>query len=541
MEVMEVSTETTSSERTIDIVVGNEALNLLENKQFCEQWDSLYESCTWATVFQSRQFVTSNYTLTHQKYTPVIVKMEHNGKLTGLLTLAINPPGRKKSKKNSYLVGAGHGEADYHAWLTSREDSTYFVGTSFRKLLKMFPGQYISLRHLNPDVPTDWVEKDPEIGKLCVFQPFNRALVDLDNYQISKRDRKRINRMNRIGQFEEVKDLTVFESIIDDLGAKYDFRQAAMFNQFPFSESPTNRKFLLDLFKRGVIRVTIFRTKDDIIAGIASVHGKERAILGGINFHLPSYSYYSPGYIQFLLLFDHLSKEKNHKYFDLTPGDDPYKMRLASKVETVYKLSVTPDPIFRADKQFKIKLYDWILSKGHNPYTIKLQIDREKYIMKEKGMKTYLTQLIKSKIKKPVIDSYNLSLNGQVPESASLVLKRNNLKDLLDYQFDGTKATRWEFYSDGMRKMEANEECFTWAKDEVLLASVWFKKEKREQTEEEFVLVYDFYFDKEAQGSEKEFFESVLKRLKEEGIENVQVKLGPDDKNLYSLVKSYQH
>ncbi len=536
-----MSTKTTSSERTIDIVVGKDAFALLENKQFCEQWDSLYESCAWATVFQSRQFVTSTYTLTHQKYTPVIVKMEQDGFLTGLLTLAINPPGRSKRKKNCYLVGAGHGEADYHAWLTSREDSTYFVCTSFRKLLKMFPGQHISMRHLTPETPMDWVEADPELGKLCVFQPFNRAVVDLDNYKISKRDRKRINRMKRIGEFEEVKDYEVFESIIDDLGAKYDFRQAAMFNQFPFSESPTNKKFLLDLFKRGLLRVTIFKTEDDIIAGIASVHGKGRAILGGINFHLPSYSYYSPGYIQFLLLFDHLSNEKNHKFFDLTPGDDPYKMRLASKVETVYKMTVTLDPVFRADKRFKIKLYDWILSKGHNPYTIKLHIDKEKYIMKEKGMKKYLSQFVKSKLKKPVFQSYNLSLNGQVPDSAPITLKRNNLKDLLDYQFDGEKATRWEFYSEGMRKMEAGEESFTWAKDEVLLASIWFKKEKNEQTEEEYVLVYDFYFDEEVEGSEQEFFESVLKKLKQDGVENIEVKLGPAEKHLEKMVESFVH
>jgi len=524
MEIIDTPTLPTYTNKAIDLLEGSAVFAALEDKHFCQEWRALYQSCPWATVFQSEEFVSTWYRLFKGSYTPLMVKMEQGEQLIGLLLLAITPDG---GKSKPYIVGAGHGEADYQAWLSLEINSDGFIKEALNLLLKHHPDKYISLRHLTPNVPKMVFRVDEELGKKCVLQPFPRPVVNLDKYKISKRDRKRVNRLKKRGTFQRIEDYQELEAMIDDLGVMYDFRQAAMFNKFPFSGEPLNREFILRLFKEGILEVTVLKIKDDIVSAVASVQGKQRSILGGINLHHPAYASFSPGYVHFLLLFEILSAE-DYKFFDLTPGSDGYKMRLASHVETVHEMTVTNSPLFRLNRKFRIKVYDYLVQKGKNPLMMKLAYSREKYMLKQKGLKKYLFDFLRKKTDKSQAEIFTIDLNRKSLVEKSIDVKVDNKKDLLNYTFTGKGFTRWEFLEESMRRLELGEKVFTWGDSDHLFAAIWCQDLESENTSQPDSLLYDVFFSEQEDKDIGVFMENVLLELKSQGyaLAKVQLKKG---------------
>src|SRR3954462_12467257 len=93
---------------TMELLIGNDVLNLLSDIEFLNSWDELYNSCSWATVYQGKEFVSTWYKIYHNQYLPIVVKETKSGKLSGLLTLARN--------KKGVIVGAGASQAEYQVW-----------------------------------------------------------------------------------------------------------------------------------------------------------------------------------------------------------------------------------------------------------------------------------------------------------------------------------------------------------------------------------------------------------------------------------------
>src|SRR3954453_16474917 len=88
-----------SASSQIEIVTGEKVQSLLSSIEFLNSWDELYNSCSWATVYQGKEFVSTWYKIYHNQYLPIVVKETKSGKLSGLLTLARN--------KKGVIVGAG--------------------------------------------------------------------------------------------------------------------------------------------------------------------------------------------------------------------------------------------------------------------------------------------------------------------------------------------------------------------------------------------------------------------------------------------------
>src|SRR5690554_3069973 len=103
MKLLDTITPTSLS---VQLLTGREVLELLPNAEFHNQWNELYQSCPWATVFQSYEFVSTWFNLFQDQYLPILVKGEMDGELVGLLTLAIRI--NRESKGKLFIVAAGH-------------------------------------------------------------------------------------------------------------------------------------------------------------------------------------------------------------------------------------------------------------------------------------------------------------------------------------------------------------------------------------------------------------------------------------------------
>jgi hypothetical protein len=137
---------------TVEMLIDHEVLSQFSDIDFLNSWDALYNSCSWATVYQSKEFVSTWYKMYHKKYLPIVVKGITEGKLTGLLTLA--------KDKNGLIIGAGASHAEYQVWLSATSDQGTFIKSVLFKVKKQFPGCDIHLGFIPDKAPVEWEKTD---------------------------------------------------------------------------------------------------------------------------------------------------------------------------------------------------------------------------------------------------------------------------------------------------------------------------------------------------------------------------------------------
>lgn len=474
----------------VELLVGSEVFKLLNNKEFQVSWDTLYTSCSWATVFQSREFVTAWYTIYREEYLPILIKAEDNGQLQGLLTVALIIPRTGVSydlrKKRVRIVGAGHFDAEYQTWLADDGDGIEFIKKALSEIREQFPKSDILFRYIPAQVPVEWVKADVQWQRRCVIEPFRRPLMDMSDPDLPKLFRKsefrnKLNRLKKLGElrFEQITDIDTFTAILPELTVQFDFRQGAMFNKNRFRENPLKADFLVALFQQKLLHVTVLRTEQQILAAIVALAGKEWVHLGGINIHSPlNANYYSPGFVNFLMLGQFLSEE-GYAMFDLTPGGDSYKERLATTYDFVYELTVTNNPAYYIKRGLRKLVHDNLIKAGLRPMSVELSVIRKVYLLKAKlrvfkkrGFFHLVIEQLASIGKSKEFTVFQVKPED-FNEDNLIKVQWNSFKDLLDYNQGISHKTRWEFLEDAMRRFEVGEQSFSWAEDGVLLACAW--------------------------------------------------------------------
>ena len=451
------------------MIVGEAVFELLEDKSFLAQWDALYQSCCWATPYQSKEYVRTWYRLYSDKYLPIVVKAQGTDTLEGLLTLAL--PVKKAKGKKQFIVAAGHHDSDYQAWLTPEADGGAFMKGVISKLWKQFPRHELMLKYLPSQIPLDWINSDRFWQHHCALQPFTVPLIDVKTTELSKRDKKRIGRINKLARFERVTDLKTFCSLLNtQLAQLFDFRQGAMFNKNPFRNDPANKQLLLSMFAAGLLHVTVLKAGEEVIASVAATIRKNRAFLGGINCHSPLYSAYSPGYAHFLLLGQQLARE-GFDSFDLTPGYDFYKERMATRHEQVHQLVVTQNRFYFVKRQVRRWFHGRMVRVGIRPLSMELEIRKGFYLLRQRGLAASLSGWVKNHWpkNKPRV----LVAPSVFSPFENVFVKKDSLGDLLEYDQQGGKLTRWEFLETALRRFERGEHCYTWTEGNRLLACIW--------------------------------------------------------------------
>ncbi len=190
--------------------------------------------------------------------------------------------------------------------------------------------------------------------------------------------------------------------------------------------------------------------------------------LAGLITHSPFYSKFSPGLVQLYMLAKKYSFD-NIEAFDLTPGNDPYKDRLATHYDTTYELVVTDNKLFKLKRASRKNLYDWLYKKGIIPQKVKLQVEKNIYLFKNK----YKYFLIPSKNgSKTKVSSEENRLNSNTI-NGHFSFNVNHLEDLLNYKQTNTTLTRWEFLEDALNRYDNGQVSYSISQDNRLLFIAW--------------------------------------------------------------------
>ena len=468
----------------ITMYIGEDAFALLSKQSFLAVWDELYEACSWATIFQSSAFVVCWYQTYRAKYLPIIVKSENGNRLTGLLTMAV-PISDNKQKD---IIGAGKYEAEYQTWLSAIPDDESFIKTALLKIHQQFPDFNIHFRFIPSQAPLKWIT-EPNWKLRCALQSHKRPLMDMSDPDLSKMFRKtefrnKLNRLKRLGEltFERITDKAQFSAILDELIIQYDFRQGAMFNVTQFRDEPLKVDFLMALFEKKLLHITVMKVQGQIFASVIAIAGRDWVHLGGINIHTPfNAKFYSPGFVHFLLLAQQLLKE-GVSVFDLTPGGDAYKERLATTHDQVYELVVTSNFMYWAKRQLRKQYDKMLIQLGKWPMGVDVSRRKKLYLLKARISKARRTGILTTAIGqiKKLVQHPQEKLYVATPESLigkdALPLNKNNLRDMLQFEAEGTRMTRWEFLEDAMRRFEVGQIAYTYCEEGRLLNCVWLNK-----------------------------------------------------------------
>ncbi|OQP51687.1 GNAT family N-acetyltransferase [Niastella populi] len=482
--VIETGTRFNNNSDSFELIKGDAVIALLNNDSgFRQSWDLLFESCPWATVFQSRAFVTAWYQVYHEEHCPLLIIAVEQGQLKGLLPLAFlntNEAEGPAEKQSGRITAAGHYEALYQTWLAAPSDGDAFIKKASTELLKQFPGYYLSLRFLPQGTPMKWITDDRQCRKRSIIQSHTCPLIHLKGtgsekiFQHKKHFKYKLNRLKKLGEvrFETISNLQQFKNSLHEMAVLYDFRQSALFNKSPFSEDPAKKDFLQELFRLQLLHVTELKVDDNIIAAVVAVGGKDRVYLAGINCHSPTHARsFSPGFLHFVLLSQQLAAE-GYSYFDLTPGYDPYKEELANEHENVYELVISNRPSFRIKRRIKKWVHARLVAAGKRPMTIELQWKRYGYLVKQHSPASLIKRMFRVFHKKEKQKSFLLQAFEN--PSTKIPLAHDNIIDLLAYKASKkTGLSKWDFMYDASYRLERGQHCYTWMENGILVCCAW--------------------------------------------------------------------
>ena len=272
---------------SFELITGEAVIALLcTDSGFQKSWDLLFDACPWATVFQSRSFITAWYQGYGNQHCPVLVKHIEKGQLKGILPMAILDTGENEEHsiiKAGRITAAGHYDGLYQTWLAMPSDGDAFIKKALTAVMKQFPAYTITLRFLPPGTPMDWLKNDKKWRRQSIVQTHTRPLIKLRGtdeekiFQRKKHFKHKMNRLKRAGevQFETISNIQDFENSLHEMAILYDFRQSALFNKSPFREDPVKKDFLLELFRLQLLHVTVLKVDDKMVAAIAAVGGKD--------------------------------------------------------------------------------------------------------------------------------------------------------------------------------------------------------------------------------------------------------------------------
>ncbi|WP_143962608.1 GNAT family N-acetyltransferase [Litoribacter populi] len=533
------------------LFIADEVYALLGDDKFLEDWDSLYYSCEWSNAFFSPSFAKCFYEVFEQEYTPIIIAQFENGNLKALLPLNVEA-NAVLEQKTFKVKGVGYHYAEYQGWLAERGLEVSFIKEALALLLKTFPTAEIHLKYLPAKIPVDWVS-EPAWSAKCALQEWGRPLMRMSDPELPKFFKKRsyktkLNRLKRSGklEFKEVTDRNEYADMLPALALQFDFRQGAMFNKKHFQDNPKKTDLMMRLFDAGLLHSTILTLDGEIIASIIAVTGQNWIHLGGINTHSPEHAVHSPGFVHFVLLSEMLSKDEN-MVFDLTPGGDEYKERLATDRDVTYGLIISNSKKAILKGKARVEFDELMLRQGRRPVSVENDVRKELHIWKHRA-KNLTKRGLPKLYDNPKVRLENVyEINKKEDcEQLSFKVKKNHLEDLLLYWSEGNQATRWEALTHFMKSMERGEDVYCVSRNTELMACIWVANGKAIVKSEELSTVfseedhvmYHFYckpqFKKEFSG----FFKAIVQQMPVKG--HIKALLSKDYKFLIENLNCFK-
>ncbi|MDX2031913.1 MAG: GNAT family N-acetyltransferase [Blastocatellia bacterium] len=323
----------------IEIVMGPAAKTLVGDAEFRQQWKTLYDGCSWGSVYQSEEFVLTWYATYKSHYLPVIVTgTTSEGALVGLFTLAIE-------SESGNLVFAGGKQAEYQAWLADARHGDEFIESALDRLSEALPGKALTLLFMLPTVPVQWAESGVRWSDRCHVRSMPRGLLEVGNGDsfkdtLRKKKQSKINRLKRLGNLhlDRIQEPEEVGAVLEELLCYQTLRLRAIYNLPDVQRDPLQREFYTKLarFPR-MIHATALRVNDELASAQIHIYNREQVLLGLIT-HSPFFARYSPGELHILMTAVELAREEV-PVFDLTPGGQ-YKDRYATHHDEVHIITI---------------------------------------------------------------------------------------------------------------------------------------------------------------------------------------------------------
>jgi CelD/BcsL family acetyltransferase involved in cellulose biosynthesis len=314
---------------------GAQAGALLHDQSFADAWQRLHDRCPWATVTQSREFVSIWHEVYEREYELLFVHdRRESGELAGLLPMAVE-------QASGRLVAAGGIYAEYQAWL-AEPGSNDFIQAALARLRETCPRQRLQFVFVPPGTPLEWAE-DAWRAR-CEVRAVKRPLMALgeparlEESLRKKHNRSHLNHLQRHGplQFTRIASGPDLAEVFDEINA-FAMLRLSGFHGEPVAPDPLKKALFARLADAGLVHASVLRAGEAIVS--AQVHFRNRnESLRGMSAFSPVFAQHSPSNLHTLMLGIELSRE-GVPVVDLTPGGE-YKDRFATHEDTAYILTI---------------------------------------------------------------------------------------------------------------------------------------------------------------------------------------------------------
>ncbi|MHA6796867.1 GNAT family N-acetyltransferase [Pseudonocardia bannensis] len=511
----------------IDIVRGAAADVLLDQETFLRQWSDLCRNCPWATPFQGPDFATIWYRAYRRNFEPLLV-LSHgpDGRLQGLLPLAVAVVGADRSGKDDLLVVAGAWQAEYQAWICPPQIGDGFAAAAVDTLHRAMPSAELRFRYLPPGTPTTWLDRTAP-GLAHRLRRHRRPLMRFgDGSEIAASLRKgsnktRLRRLEKSGgvEFRQLTSAVELDPLFDEVIAYHDARHLAVHGTAAFQEDPCKRPFHLAMADvTGLLHVTVMTVGGRVAAAHLGASGGTEVQLGVIA-HDPWLSKHSPGkfHIYFLA---RMLREQGYEQLDLTAGGDPYKERFANAWDEVETLDLVPTSVARRRDVIRLARggIRWAARRALAPLPVTpADVRSWAHEMRHRGPRGIAAALTRGTLlgagpsRETRVYRYDLDGTGHsLPGTAGTELVgRNRLPDLLTYRPARSDPSRQRFLTTALRRIQEGQHVYTCTEDGRLLHVAWLVA-PRTRTDgaaapdvprpPDSALVHDFYTAPEAVG-----------------------------------------
>lgn len=323
----------------IEMLQGDQALRALEDSEFVQRWNELFQQCTWSMAYQSVEYASAWYQCYGELYEPLLIRgVAADGSLAGILALGV-------SKLDGKLVPVGAPRGEYSAWLAGPQSPERFIEKALDALSSQYPGAGLTFRYLAPGTPIEWARSGSRWASRSIVVKDDRPEMELNLESIRKslnkrNNRNRRSRLRRYGElkFRRLTDVDELARVLDVIFLQRDLRCIALYGMQPFRRDARSKDFYLELLRSGRLHATISTVGNRVVAAIIGICDRETVHLE-LLCHSPRFSALSPGKLHLLTLAEHLVTE-GFKFIDMTPGDLPWKDRSATNYNSVHEVIV---------------------------------------------------------------------------------------------------------------------------------------------------------------------------------------------------------
>jgi CelD/BcsL family acetyltransferase involved in cellulose biosynthesis/RimJ/RimL family protein N-acetyltransferase len=456
----------------LNILSGADALSHACGESFRAEWQRLYESCAWATVFQSPDFALVWYEVYASEFSPlIIVARDDQDELTGLLTLAT-------SVATNDLVAAGSHQAEYQVWLARAEDGSAFIVAALDALRTRFPKGAFTFTYLPPKTPLDWLPLHPVWSAQHERKEIPRPLMEVgDGSSFTKalkktHNRVHFNRLKRQGavEFKRLETVEELEAIFDELITYANFRLGARYNYNELPHDPHKKTFYLEQMRRPkLLHVTTLRVGGQLAAAHIASHNRDE-VRSGMVVTSPFFAKSSPSSLHMFMLGEQLAREGTAT-FDLTPYG-LYKDRYATHHDSVTLLKIFFNRAAYLQQQsktaFRLKLKTALGRIGIDPKRLEQTVARTRRkmnLVRPAQLPSTLARIAQSRINDTrELRVYTYDLERARRLASTPAINKNCIEDLLLYHpAESWQPVESEFLGQAWSNIEAGQHVYTYA------------------------------------------------------------------------------